>query len=307
MHYYEHHIGDYRRDTSHLSLLEHGVYRQMMDWYYLSESPLPTNYEILYRRLGARTPEEVDAIRYVVTEFFKVEGESLVHKKCEEVLSEYRDKAEKAKENGKRGGRPRKINDLQNPTLSSGFQNENQTETKTKPKQNLTINHKPLTNNHTPLPPKGDEEEEVVVIGRDWAAEFNAFWAEYPESRKKNRYRVESAWSSQRHHLPPKNELQEALRAFKASPEWKREGGKFIPAPETWIMERRWQDAPAYSPKAKPAPKSEVDEADAFAWRAEAYPESLEVHPSAQSFPFKIWPESIRAEYRNRNNQLQAA
>jgi hypothetical protein len=157
----------------------------------------------------------------------------------------------------------------------------------------------------TPLPPKGDEEEEVVVIGRDWAAEFNAFWAEYPESRKKNRYRVESAWSSQRHHLPPKNELQEALRAFKASPEWKREGGKFIPAPETWIMERRWQDAPAYSPKAKPAPKSEVDEADAFAWRREVYPESLEVHPTASTFPFSKWPDSIRAEYRNRNKQTQ--
>jgi len=166
----------------------------------------------------------------------------------------------------------------------------------------LTLNPSPLT-----LPPSPRVVEEEVKVGRDWAAEFNAFWAEYPESRKKNRYRVESAWSAQRHHLPPESELQAALRAFKASQDWKREGGKFIPAPETWIMERRWQDAPAYSPKAKPAPKSEVDEADAFAWRREVYPESLEVHPTASTFPFSKWPDSIRAEYRNRNKQLQSA
>jgi hypothetical protein len=146
------------------------------------------------------------------------------------------------------------------------------------------------------------EEEVKVKASRDWAAEFETFWAEYPESRKKNRYRVESAWSAVRHHLPPINELQTALRAFKASQDWRRDGGKFIPAPETWISEHRWQDAPAYSaPKVKHKP--EVDEEDAFAWRKSVYPESLEVHPTAATFPFRAWPDSIKSEYRNRNLQ----
>ena len=165
----------------------------------------------------------------------------------------------------------------------------------------LTLNPLPLT-----LPPSPRVEEEEVKIGRNWAAEFETFWAEYPEARKKNRYRVESAWSAQRHHLPPINAIQEALRAFKASRDWKQEGGKFIPAPETWISEHRWQDAPAYSaPKIKP--KSEVDESDAFRWRCEQYPESLEVHPTAATFPFRAWPDSIKSEYRNRNKQPVAA
>jgi uncharacterized protein YdaU (DUF1376 family) len=43
MHHYQHHIGDYRRDTMHLTLLEHGVYRQLIDLYYLQEKPLDAN------------------------------------------------------------------------------------------------------------------------------------------------------------------------------------------------------------------------------------------------------------------------
>lgn len=60
MHYYEHHIGDYRRDTAHLTLLEHGVYRQLLDWYYLSEKPIPANREAVIRKISARTQEERD-------------------------------------------------------------------------------------------------------------------------------------------------------------------------------------------------------------------------------------------------------
>jgi len=40
LHYYTFNIGDYRRDTGHLSLLEHGIYRQLIDSYYLSEKPI---------------------------------------------------------------------------------------------------------------------------------------------------------------------------------------------------------------------------------------------------------------------------
>ena len=37
MHYYQHNIADYRKDTIHLTLLEHGVYRQLLDQYYLTQ------------------------------------------------------------------------------------------------------------------------------------------------------------------------------------------------------------------------------------------------------------------------------
>ena len=57
MHYFQHFIGDYRADTSHLSLLEHGVYRQLLDQYYLSELPITLDENKLFRTLSARTED----------------------------------------------------------------------------------------------------------------------------------------------------------------------------------------------------------------------------------------------------------
>ena len=167
----------------------------------------------------------------------------------------------------------------------------------------------PVSSLHTPvLPPtpyKGVEEE-VVKVGRDWSAEFDEFWKAYPDHRKDNRYRTQSAWSAVRLLLPPLGEVLGALAAFKSSKKWREEQGKYVPSPHAWLEEHRWQDAPAYSaPKIKP--KSEVDESDAFRWRCEVYPESLEVHPTAATFPFRAWPDSLKSEYRNRNKQPVAA
>jgi hypothetical protein len=166
----------------------------------------------------------------------------------------------------------------------------------------LTLNPSPLT-----LPPSPRVVEEVVVkVGRDWAAEFEEFWKAYPDHRKDNRYRTQSTWSAVRLLLPPLEEVLGALAAFKSSKKWKDDQGKYVPSPHSWLEEHRWQDAPAYSaPKVKPKP--EVDEEDAFAWRKSVYPESLEVHPTATTFPFRAWPDSIKSEYRNRNRKLQAA
>ena len=109
MHYYQHNIGDYRRDTAHLSLLEHGVYRQLLDMYYLSESPIPRETQQVFRRLSARTQEEQNAVEIILNEFFELSEEGWTHKRCDVEISDYRHKASKSRENGKRGGRPKSI------------------------------------------------------------------------------------------------------------------------------------------------------------------------------------------------------
>jgi len=97
MHYYQHNIGDYRRDTSHLSLLEHGVYRQLMDMYYLSESPIPRETQLVFRRLSARTNDEQKAIEIILSEFFYLTDEGWSHKRCDSEIAVYRDKADTAR------------------------------------------------------------------------------------------------------------------------------------------------------------------------------------------------------------------
>jgi len=104
MHYYQHNIGDYRRDTSHLTLLEHGVYRQLLDSYYLSESKIPDETKEVCRRLCARTNEEIKAVESVLSEFFRYQ-EGWVHDRCEAEIAAYIAKASRARTNGKLGGR----------------------------------------------------------------------------------------------------------------------------------------------------------------------------------------------------------
>lgn len=83
MHYYQHNIVDYRRDTAHLSLLEHGVYRQLIDMYYLSESPIPKETQQVFRRLSARTQEEQIAVEIILNEFFLLTDDGWTHKRCD--------------------------------------------------------------------------------------------------------------------------------------------------------------------------------------------------------------------------------
>lgn len=70
MFYYQRHIGDYAKDTGHLSLLEHGVYTVLLDWCYNAERPLPDDDAAILRMCRARTPAEKRAVLAVVNEFF---------------------------------------------------------------------------------------------------------------------------------------------------------------------------------------------------------------------------------------------
>lgn len=139
MHHYKHHIGDYRRDTAHLSLLEHGCYRQLLDMYYLSENPIPKETETVMRRLCARTEDEIKAVEIVLSEFFTLTENGYVHKRCEHEIDAYQSRADGARESGKLGGRPKKT-----VTVIS----ENRDGYETEPDEKLTTNQEPLTKNH---------------------------------------------------------------------------------------------------------------------------------------------------------------
>ncbi len=95
MNYYERHIGDYLKDTAHLSLLEHGVYGRLLDVYYTREGPLPVNQ--VDRLIGVRSRDERAALAAVLDEFFALDGDVLRHPRCEREIARYQDKQEKAK------------------------------------------------------------------------------------------------------------------------------------------------------------------------------------------------------------------
>jgi uncharacterized protein YdaU (DUF1376 family) len=62
---------DFARDTRHLSMIERGAYRDLLDSYYQSNGKLRSDTASLYRICGAVMPDEQAAVRQVVSEFFQ--------------------------------------------------------------------------------------------------------------------------------------------------------------------------------------------------------------------------------------------
>ena len=75
MHYYKFNIADYRKDTCHLTRVEHGIYRDLIDWYYLNEKPIPNDTEMVSRWLRLETEEKPILIRVLSDFFVLVENE----------------------------------------------------------------------------------------------------------------------------------------------------------------------------------------------------------------------------------------
>lgn len=121
MHYYQFNIADYRKDTTHLSMLEHGAYRQLLDWHYLDQAPIPLETEVVFRRLSARTNDERLAIEMVLKEMFERTESGYIQRRVMQEIEAYQAKADRARDNGKLGGRPKKTK-----VVISGNQEETQ-------------------------------------------------------------------------------------------------------------------------------------------------------------------------------------
>lgn len=94
MNYYQRHIGDYLKDTAHLSLLEHGVYGRLLDVYYSRECGIDDAEAA--RLVGARSDEERKALETILNEFFVLEAGIWTHGRCDKEIAQFRAKAEKA-------------------------------------------------------------------------------------------------------------------------------------------------------------------------------------------------------------------
>jgi uncharacterized protein YdaU (DUF1376 family) len=86
LNYWQRHIGDYARDTAHLSMHEDGAYGRMLDLYYATERALPLERVKLYRLLRAVTKQDKIVADSVLLEFFVEEFDGWHHKRCDAEL-----------------------------------------------------------------------------------------------------------------------------------------------------------------------------------------------------------------------------
>jgi uncharacterized protein YdaU (DUF1376 family) len=142
MHYYKFNIADWHLATSHLSITEEAVYFKLINFYYDTELPIPLETESVMRRLRLKGNGVI--VKEVLQEFFVLESDGWHHQRCDSEIAKYHSKAEVNRDVGKLGGRPKKINDVDNPTITDMVFENN-------PQVTLTTNHKPLTINQEPL------------------------------------------------------------------------------------------------------------------------------------------------------------
>jgi uncharacterized protein YdaU (DUF1376 family) len=84
---YPHHIGDYSKDTAHLTMLEDAAYRRMLDVVYASEKPLPRDQQKIYRLVRARSHVEKLAVDVVLGEFWNEGDDGWHNKRADEEIA----------------------------------------------------------------------------------------------------------------------------------------------------------------------------------------------------------------------------
>lgn len=150
----------------------------------------------------AETEEEIDAVKFVLKKFFKLNEDGVyIQNHIKEELEKYRAFLAKQAENGKKGGRPKKNpkndsgnngNDFDN----SGFKNESQDnpneselnpekpkETQIKPKPSNHLTNEPSNQENNICPPNGEPvpaekpkenfKNEIQEVFEFWKVTFN--------------------------------------------------------------------------------------------------------------------------------------
>ena len=69
---------------------------------------------------------------------------------------------------------------------------------------------------------------------------FDAFWKAYP--RKAKKLAALKAWKKLKNPAALLPRMLEAIERQRASPQWAKDGGQFIPYPSTWLNDGQWED-----------------------------------------------------------------
>ena len=213
MHYYQHNISDYRADTGHLTLLEHGCYHQLLDQYYLNEEPLPLDIDKIFRLLSARTQDEKTAIKNVLKDFFIETEAGFIQRRADDEIKFYHDRVDQAALAGRKSAEKRANSNGRSTIVQRAFN------------QLITNNQELITNNH-----------------KDIYTDFDIFWQEYP--KKVGKEAARKSWNKIRPNL---QDVLQTLAWQKTSKQWFEKGGQFIPNASTYLNQHRFLDEPSVS------------------------------------------------------------
>lgn len=114
-------------------------------------------------------------------------------------------------------------------------------------------------------PTKGDPPPAPPTESKPDAQErrFAEFWQQYP--KKIGKKAAQASWKRLKPDMALFELIMQAIAAAKASEQWNRESGRFIPNPSTWLNQGRWDDELPASGTTFTPPTGKVNTMDVLA------------------------------------------
>lgn len=253
MEWYPKNPADYDRDTLGLTLAEHGAYNKLIDYYMMTEKPLPAGDRELAAicRCGR---DEWLAVAEVVREFFVEKDGLLYHKRCDAELKKQAELSEVKREAGKKGGRPKKTN--KKPTKEA---HENHQLSKMEaPAFHKQSTEKPQTDRQTDRDIDSSLRSESPGPYPD---DFERTWKEYPRraggNPKKSAFRAWQARLKEGHD--PGNIIEGVKRYARFVRADDKEGTQFVMQAATFFGP---EDPPHFTNDWRPPKKSRLGMAE---------------------------------------------
>jgi uncharacterized protein YdaU (DUF1376 family) len=262
MNYYAFHIGDYSKDTRHLSWDEDMAYRRMIDAYYTREAPLPREKAKIYRIICATSEPQRDAVDIVLEEFFVLADDGYRQARCDQVIEDSKEAAvesdsrkenEKERQKRHRDERKKLFSTLRDKGVVPAF------DAPTSTLRELVVTHTghtPITSYDTVtthnsnviatsdkqqtrrLPNPNPNPNPNININKTDSV-FEEFWAACP--RQSSQGNARTAWEVAIGKAAP-DVIISAMKAFAAKTKATKTEDKFIPFPATWLDDERWLD-----------------------------------------------------------------
>lgn len=167
MHYYQHHIGDFIKDTARLNDSQCMAYLRLIWVYYDTEAPLKNDIDALAFEIGAN----VSDVHQILNRFFFMHEDGFWHhSRCNKVILEFREKSEKAKK-----------------SANARWSNANAMRTHNERNANVPVsdaNHNPITNNPVTKeknPARGTRLPADWTLPDDWKDEAKQIRPEWPD------------------------------------------------------------------------------------------------------------------------------
>lgn len=232
--WYARYPGDYLRDTAHLTMLEHGAYTLLMDYYYSTATPLPANADAnaptlalatnprLYRICRAVTPEEQEAVDSVINDFFKLHEGNYHHARIDEEIEKREEISEK-----RRAAREARMN---KPPKGKGTNAP--TNAPTNAGASATANEDTTTTTTTVL--------DIYIGGAHFTPEmyFEVFWNDYPAVKPKgNKSKALEKFKA------IMKEIKDYEQFDRATKEYRKfcDAGNYNQHAVTWLNQRGWE------------------------------------------------------------------